>query len=171
MNMLGKHSLDLPVEHPAHGLRQLLMCGLGLARACYPKLQNAAQSGGFTRIQSSSCVRGRNSQWLRAYLSPANTCPAPPVCRGPKSSQPYFKYFLRNQRLPDLCLPQASFNLCTRDGGKGEMVPFPLILFLTRWEDSHFTESQDGLGWKGTLKIISFPANPEFIWCHLSFSW
>lgn len=156
MNILGKHSLDLPGEHPSHRLGQLLTCGLGMARVCYPKLQNAARFGGFTRIQSSSCVRGRNPQWLGASLSLA-----PPVCRGLRSSQPYFKYFLRNQSLPDLCLLLACFSLCTSDGGKGETVPFPLILFLKGWEESHFTESQDGLGWKGTLKIIVFNLVPS----------
>lgn len=145
VNILGKHSLDLPVEHPTHGLRQLLTRSLGLARACYPKLQNAARFGSFTGIQSSSSVRGRIPQWLGAYF-----CPAPAVCRGPKSSQPFKKYFLRNQKLPDLCLPLASFSLCT------STLLFSFILFLTRGEESHFTESWDGRGWKGTLKIILF---------------
>lgn len=73
MDILGKQSLGLPVEHLTHGLRQILTHGLGLARACYPKLQNAAQFGGFARIQSSSSGRGRNHQWLGAYLCPANS--------------------------------------------------------------------------------------------------
>lgn len=138
LSILGKHSLDVPVEH-----RQLLTHGLGLARACHPKLQNAAQFGGFTRIQSSSSVRGRNHQWLCAYLCPANTCPAPPVCKDPKSSQPFFKHFLRNQRLPELFLPLASFSLCTA---------FPSHPFPCKMGRVSFHRTQGWAGLEGNLE-------------------
>lgn len=119
VNIVSKPSLDLPVEHPT------MDSGSSWPVAWdWPGLltHNCKMLPSLVVLQGPRAVPLSGEGISVAGCSPR---PAPPVCRGTKPSQPFQKCFLRNQRLPDLGLPLASFRLCTG------ALPFPLILFLT----------------------------------------
>lgn len=152
LNILGKHSLDLPVEHPTHGLGQILTRGLGLARACYRKCKMLPS---LVVLQGPRAVplpgEGIISGWV---LTPALHL----LCAEAQSLHSRFKNIFQEIKDYEICVcpwfPSASAPLHC------------LSLSSFSLQDGKILISQNprmgwGRGWKGTLKITVFNLVPS----------